>query len=261
MPHKGLHSAYKGHPRSEWGAIKERLHAEKAAKLAAEKSAPTEHEKAGAAINAAAPAVEKSPAEQFMQQVHAPKKAPDANFRELSNVSLDVPVAQPALRPRAPVPNLFSGKIQKLVLVGKDGNTQDPVPGYRTHWFVDAANSGTRLNQAKMSGWEFITRDEVALNDGLTGGNTDLGAHVRQIAGVDNGVPFYMYAMKKPLWLEAEHQAEYAQKAIAPIKEALVKGRLPGSKPEDRQYAAGDEVAVMTRSGLPPISIGSKTYR
>lgn len=201
----------------------------------------------------------------------AKSDAPINTARETSNVSLDVPVAQPSTtgrpdRPKAPPSNLFSGKIQKLVLIGKDDGRplkeqmDDPVPGYKTHWIVDYSNSGARLEQARATGWEYIACDEVALNEGLAQGNTDLGSHVRQIAGVENGVPFYMYAMKKPRWIEEAHKSEYERSMIEPIKDALKKGKI-SSNPGDRQFAAGDDVARATRSSLPPIEIGTKTYR
>jgi hypothetical protein len=251
-------SPYKGHPRSEWPALTAKLKAEKATAEAAAAMNPDSVFDGGVGSIPVDVPRETSGAEKFMQQVHQPRKAPDANFRQPSNVSFDVPIPQPASR--VSKPNLFNGKIQKLVLVGKNGSTDDPIPGYRTHWFVDQANSGVRINQAKASGWEFINSDEVALNEGLTPGNNDLGSHVRQIAGTENGAPFYMYAMKKPLWLEQEHQAQYAQTAIEPIKEALLKGRM-SKNASDRQFSAGDSIAQQTRSGLPPIEIGSKIVR
>ena len=205
------------------------------------------------------------------------KAVPDAvsaqSFKPVeSNVDLNVPIpslaqdrfeappskATAIFTPKAPPPNLFSGKIRKLVLIGKDGNMDDPVPGYRTHWFVDVANSGVRINQARASGWEFIGNDEVALMEGLTASNNDLGSHVRQIAGAENGVPYYQYAMKKPLWMEEAHKEEYEKTSIQPIKDVLKKGTI-SKNPADRQYSAGN---APTLSSLPPNEIGTvKTLR
>jgi hypothetical protein len=212
-------SAYKGIPRSEWGKVREQREADAALAPHAE-----------------------VPRETIMQDTE-------------SNVDFNVPVAPPQDRPKAPPRNLFSGDIKQLEVFGIDGTTRDPIPGFRLYWFTDTANSGVRIQQAKISGWEMVQAHEIALNDGLTPGNADLGANVRKVVSVDNGNPIYAYLMKKPVWMDKLHQEEHEQKANMPVERALRRGQLPGARSEDRQYVA------QPGSNLPPIDIGTKTYR
>src|SRR5262245_35730249 len=77
--------------------------------------------------------------------------------------------------PEAPPPNMFSGTTKKLEVFGKPGTEKhDPIPGFQLYWFDDI-EGGLVIQQAKASGWVFVEKHEIALNDANTGpGNNDL---------------------------------------------------------------------------------------
>jgi hypothetical protein len=116
------------------------------------------------------------------------------------------PMPTPA-NPKAPPKNLFSGFVQKLQVFGKSGDPNDPIPGYKPRWFNDV-EGGLRIQTALASGWEFVNKEEVALNDApATPGNNDLGSHVRRWVGEhQDGSAIYAYLLKKPNWLVELHE-------------------------------------------------------
>jgi hypothetical protein len=152
-------------------------------------------------------------------------------------------------------PNLFSGETKELEVFGKNGSATDPLPGFRLYWFNDTQGSGVRISQAKRSGYEFVTNDEVLLNDSKVSGSDDLGTNVRKIVGQAGDKPLYAYLMKKPLWLHEKHQAEH-EKVHQRQEQALRQGRV-SDKRDDRQYAPGQ----VPGSNLPPIELDTKNYR
>ena len=155
-----------------------------------------------------------------------------------------------------PIPrNLFSGDLKALDVYGLNGSSTDPIPGYRLYWFNDVAGTGVRLNQAKLSGWEFVSKDEVALNENLVPGNNDLGSNVCKVVNPNVTPPTRAWLMKKPRWLDEAHSAE-REKIHERIESALKRGTL-SRKPENRQYVAGEQ----SGSTLPPIDISSNVYR
>ncbi len=159
------------------------------------------------------------------------------------------PVAAPTPpQPSAPPRNLFSGDIKKLEVFGKNGDNKDPIPGYRLHWFLDRDGTGSRMFMAKQSGWEFVLSDEVALNDN---GNLDMGTQVKVYGGANpnGGGAVYHWLMKKPGWLDAEHQKDM-QKVPDRIEQELRRGTL-GKTQDDGRYTA------MPGSSLPEIKISS----
>ena len=193
----------------------------------------------------------------------AEKMARQPNFIGLPDVPAGLlPPEEPAevrvnseTAPSKPIRNLFSGQMLKLSVMGRNGSAEDPIPGWRLYWFHDVGNNGTRIAQARMSGWEHVTKDEIELFDNLVPGNNDLGSNVRQVANPNDTPPTYCYLMKKPRALDALHQAEM-QKVNDRIEMAIRAGRI-GAKPEDRRYAPGD----IPGSSLPKIEISSSNYR
>jgi hypothetical protein len=163
------------------------------------------------------------------------KRPPDATFSaprsdpSASQTESDVPKRIP--------PNLFAKGVKSLEVFSLDGDPTNPLPGFRLHWFVDENNSGARLKLATMSGWEFVKQDEVMVSDTVTSGNNDLGNHIRKLASKSQAI--YQYLMKLPLDIEKHHQAEYANRVIAPIKDSLRGGRI-SNNPGDMQYAHRD---------------------
>lgn len=103
------------------------------------------------------------------------------------------------------------------------------IPGYVCYWF---RGTSQRLQQARRAGYEFVERDEVALNE--TGfangfdddGNSDLGTRVSVSAGdsgaEDGGIRLYLMKVRKEFWDEDRQLMEDKQAAIA--------GQLRGDK-------------------------------
>ena len=216
---------YKGHPKAEWPAIK--------ASLAAEK-----------------------------QYTEAPMPDPVPNsFAAESPVELPPQAPAPPRinsEPEAPthIPrNLFNGTMKTLDVLGKNGSTDDPIPGFRLYWFNDPGNTGVRPSQAKMSGWEFVDRDEVLLTENLVG-NNDLGSKVSKIVEPNLVPPTRAYLMKKPKWLDEAHQAE--REELHQKQEGALRSGTLGRKPENRQYSPQE---MRGQTSLPPIEISSNVFR
>ena len=153
--------------------------------------------------------------------------------------------------PVAPPRNLFSGQIKSLEVFGAGGDTRDPIPGFRLYWFTDNSGTGDRLNQAKASGWEFVKKNEIAMQENLVEGNNDLGSIVRKVVNANQTPPEYGYLMKKPNWLDELHQKE--MQTVNDRQESAIKKGSFNSRPEDGRYVAGD----MPGSTLPKIEISS----
>ncbi len=163
-------------------------------------------------------------------------------------------------KPKSPPMNLFSGNVAKLQIFDPDGNAG--IPGFATRWFTDEGNSGVRINAARRSGWDFVTRDEVALNDSLTPLNTNLGDHVTMVVNphAEGGKPELGYLMKIPQELFDRYQNERENTVHANIEHALRAGAMNRSS-EARQYSANSDIARATHSSLPGIEMGTKIYR
>jgi hypothetical protein len=182
----------------------------------------------------------------------AAKQQPEPEVKPTPAASVG---AAPKARPR----NLFSGDTLKLQVFGKGGNDRDPIPGFRLYWFNDV-EGGLRVAQARASGWQFVEKEEVALNETeVTPSNNDLGSHVRRwVSQGNDGNAVFAYLMKKPLDLDAEHQAEREQ-LHDQIQAALTAGTFNMGANERRYTAMNPPIG--SPSGLPPISISSKLSR
>tara|TARA_R110000868_G_scaffold117755_2_gene312838 strand:+ start:55 stop:735 length:681 start_codon:yes stop_codon:yes gene_type:complete len=209
-----------------------------------------------------------SPEAQALRQNFAAKTGTPPAMNQPANAftveAADVPYLPPEPKsvkansesaPVAPIRNLFNGQMMKLSVVGRNGSKDDPIPGWRLYWFHDVGNNGTRIAQARMSGWEHVSNDEIALYDNLVPGNNDLGSNVRTVMNANSVPPTYGYLMKKPKALDEQHQAEL-QVVNDRIEQAIRKGTL-GANPNDRRYAPGD----IAGSSLPKIEISSANYR
>jgi len=209
---------YKGIPRSEWPKAKAAAQAEQPTVVPVETivTAPI-HESV---------------------RIEMEYKSPDGEVEQQE----DLPIAPPR--------NLFSGEMLQLQIYGKDGNDKDPIPGFRTRWFNDEHGSGVRIKMALSSGWLLVKSDEIALNEGLTPSNSDLGSHVRKIVGTVGNEPLYAYLMKKPEALAQLHDDQHEQATNVRIEEALRSGQI-SQNPVDAQGPARTV----------KIDIGSKLYR
>ena len=216
---------YKGIPRSEWASKK-------------------------AELDAAKQAIESKP-------MPTPEATPNV-FAPVSPVATEVSAPPPLRINSEPevtthIPrNLFDGHLKTLDVMGKNGSSEDPIPGYRLYWFNDV---GVRLKQAEQSGWAFVTNDEVLLSENLVG-NNDLGSKISKVVNPNVTPPQYAYLMKKPQWLNDTHMAE-RERIHQRQDEALRAGTL-GRKPEDRQYAPQE---MRGQTSLPPIDISSNVFR
>lgn len=86
------------------------------------------------------------------------------------------------------------------------------IPGYHLRWF---RGTQSRLAQAVQAGYEFVSPDEVKLNNVSLGGdasktgNTDMGSRVSVAEGgeTENGQAVRLYLMKQKLEFKAEDDA------------------------------------------------------
>jgi len=125
-------------------------------------------------------------------------------------------------------------------------------PGWHRHWF---RGSPDRIAQAKRAYYQFVSPDDVGLNNtdlggsASTTGNTDLGSLVSVVAGDDldnSGQPSRLYLMECRQELFEESQRLLAERNEA-IATALRGGMLgagsgeTGERPEDvsQRYIKG----------------------
>lgn len=134
--------------------------------------------------------------------------------------------------------DMFSGTLKQLDVVGRNGDANDPIPGYELYWFTDQGGTGVRINQAKLSGWQMVENAEVLLMEGLAGSN-DLGSHVRKVVNARTVPPEYGYLMKKPKALHQLHLQE-REKMHQRIESALRAGTLT-RKAGDGQYTKAED--------------------
>jgi hypothetical protein len=155
---------------------------------------------------------------------------------------------KPPKESEPPPRNLMTGDIKHLEVWGKNGSNTDPIPGYRLHWFLDRDGTGSRMFLAKRSGYDFVMQDEVMLND--LSENLDEGSQVKVYGGVSPaGTPIFHWLMKKPNWLNEQHQKDM-QKVPDRIEQELRRGTL-GKTPDDGRYTRETEL----RSNIPEIKI------
>lgn len=85
-----------------------------------------------------------------------------------------------------------------------------PIPGYHLHWFRGTAD---RIHRALQAGYEYVSQDEVALNnldlggESAAAGNTDMGSRVSVISGEEIGrdnqpVQLILMKLREELWKE-----------------------------------------------------------
>lgn len=143
------------------------------------------------------------------------------------------PAKDPAERRRVP----FTTPIRKLEV--------PELPGYHLRWVLGTPQ---RIGQALQAGYEFVSPDEVQLNNSLLGddplrsGNTDLGSRVSVVAGgVDEtGQALRLYLMKQKLEFYLEDQAvldrrnaAIADALLASFTQGTVGGPAPGETAQD----------------------------
>lgn len=127
------------------------------------------------------------------------------------------------------------------------------IPGYHLHWMRGTAG---RLAQALRAGYEYVTEDEVTMNnldlagDLSKGGSTDMGSKVSVTTGDDaghDGQPVRLYLMKirEEWWQES-------QKVVATRSEGIADTFRRGMIGADAGSAA-DAASRYTKGKLPDL--------
>ena len=120
------------------------------------------------------------------------------------------------------------------------------IPGYYLRWFRGTAQ---RLAQAERAGFDYVTPDEIQLNNVTLGGdarkdgNTDLGSRVSVVEGSEvdgGGQAVRLYLMKQKMEHFKEDQAiiqdrndQIADALTANFKQGTIGGRDQGETAED----------------------------
>jgi hypothetical protein len=111
----------------------------------------------------------------------------------------------------------------------------DEIPGHHLCWMNDDGNVQNALD----SGYEFVTRGETELANGVSPQNTDMGDKIRQKVGTtQQGDVLYAFLMKiKNEWHE-EDMAEI-EKQNKMVEDAIAGGNINGAVGQDGRYNAG----------------------
>lgn len=118
------------------------------------------------------------------------------------------------------------------------------IPGYHLHWFLGTPD---RIQRAEQGGYEFVSDEEIAVNnrdlggDTASSGNTDLGGRVSVVSGDEvgkDGQPTRLVLMKirQEWWEEDQKRLEDQNERIAQaIRGGQVgAGRAGGETPADQ---------------------------
>lgn len=122
------------------------------------------------------------------------------------------------------------------------------IPGYKLRWF---RGTPQRLAQAERAGFEFVSPEEIQLNDLSLGGdatrsgNTDMGTRVSIVEGSEvdgggNAVRLYLMKQREELWKEdeaigQERNDSVAEALTAAYRQGTVGGQAPGEQSVDAQ--------------------------
>lgn len=121
------------------------------------------------------------------------------------------------------------------------------IAGYHLYWM---RGSPQRLAQAERAGYEFVTEDDVKLNnldlggDAAVSGNTDMGSKVSTVTGDDlvEGQPMRLYLMKirEEWWQEGQKILEDRSEKIADsFRRGLIGHDQPGAGDTSNRYTKG----------------------
>ena len=109
------------------------------------------------------------------------------------------------------------------------------IPGHHLCWMNDDGNVESALD----SGYEFVTKGETELEDGVTPSNVDMSDRIKQKVGTtQQGDVLYAYLMKiKQEWHEEDMAAIEAQNRQ--VEDAIASGSINGAVGQDGRYNAG----------------------
>jgi hypothetical protein len=100
-------------------------------------------------------------------------------------------------------------------------------------------NDDGNVQNALDSGYEFVTRGETELANGVTPQNTDMSDKIKQKVGTtQQGDVLYAYLMKiKNEWHEEDMAAIESQNKM--VEDAIASGNINGTVGQDGRYNAG----------------------
>lgn len=122
-----------------------------------------------------------------------------------------------------------------------------PIPGYEMFWILGKPE---RIAQAENAFYEFVTQEEVEMNDkrvgaDLASGSTDLGSWVSVVAGDERdsaGQPIRLYLMKvrreyyeEDMQLGEQRNSQVAEALTASYRTGVIGGAAPGELGDDSQ--------------------------
>ena len=108
------------------------------------------------------------------------------------------------------------------------------IPGYHLCWMNDDGNVQNALD----SGYEFVTKGETELANGVTPSNVDMSDRIKQKVGTtQQGDVLYAYLMKIKLeWHEEDMAQIEAQNKQ--VEDAIAGGNINGAVGQDGRYNA-----------------------
>jgi len=109
------------------------------------------------------------------------------------------------------------------------------IPGHHLCWMNDDGNVESALD----SGYEFVTRGETELENGVTPSNVDMSDKIKQKVGTtQQGDILYAFLMKiKNEWHEEDMATIESQNKM--VEDAIASGNINGAVGQDGRYNAG----------------------
>jgi hypothetical protein len=159
-----------------------------------------------------------------MSRVSKEQSSPETLVRSVSERETET------VRSQAQRPRRNSIGVPKLSL-----SVKFEIPGHHLCWMNDDGN----VESALESGYEFVTRTETELENGVAPSNVDMSDKIKQKVGTtQQGDVLYAYLMKiKQEWHEEDMAAIEAQNKQ--VEDAIASGSINGAVGQDGRYNAG----------------------
>ena len=147
----------------------------------------------------------------------------DALIRSAGERATEV-VRSQAQRPRRN--NFGAPKLSMAVTV--------EIPGYHLCWMNDNGN----VEEATEGGYEFVTKGETELENGVAPSNVDMADKIKmKVVTMEGGAPLYAYLMKiRNEWYEEDMALIHQENKK--IEDAIVGGNINGTVGQDGRYAS-----------------------
>ena len=159
-----------------------------------------------------------------MPRVSKKESSPETLVRSVSERETET------VRSQAQRPRRNSIGVPRLTLAVKF-----EIPGHHLCWMNDDGNVESALD----SGYEFVTRGETELENGVTPSNVDMSDKIKQKVGTtQQGDILYAYLMKiNNEWHEEDMATIEAQNKQ--VEDAIASGNINGAVGQDGRYNAG----------------------